>query len=91
MNGLAAQLGEAHKVRDAIAADAAAAAIDVFEPEPLPDSSPLWDVPNLVVTPHTAGNSPGYVARWAAVLADNLDALDSGAPLTNVVDRRRGY
>jgi phosphoglycerate dehydrogenase-like enzyme len=69
----------------------AAAAIDVFEPEPLPESSPLWDVPNLLVTPHTAGNSPGYVARWAAVLADNLDALDSGAPLTNVVDRRRGY
>ncbi len=68
-----------------------AAAVDVFDTEPLPEDSPLWDVPNLLVTPHVAGLSRGYVARWAATLADNLAALDRGAPLENVVDRSLGY
>ncbi|MEZ5228372.1 MAG: D-2-hydroxyacid dehydrogenase [Acidimicrobiales bacterium] len=69
----------------------AGAAVDVFEPEPLPDNSPLWEVPNLLVTPHTAGNSRNYVSRWAETLADNLVALEEGQPLTNVIDRDRGY
>ena len=69
----------------------AAAAVDVFDPEPLPGDSGLWDVPNLLITPHVAGLSRGYVARWAATLADNLDALERGTPLTNVVDRSLGY
>ncbi len=67
------------------------AAIDVFEPEPLPDTSPLWSVPNLLLTPHTAGNSRTYVSRWAKTLASNLDALEAGTPLANVVDRTLGY
>lgn len=67
------------------------AAMDVFEPEPLPASSPLWDVPNLLITPHAAGNSRTYVSRWAKTLADNLTALETGAPLQNVVDRSLGY
>ncbi len=67
------------------------AAIDVFEPEPLPSSSPLWDVPNLLLTPHAAGNSRTYVSRWAQTLASNLDALESDRPLQNVVDRTLGY
>ncbi len=67
------------------------AAIDVFEPEPLPDTSPLWDVPNLLLTPHTAGNSRAYVSRWAQTLAANLDALERGSAVTNVVDRDLGY
>lgn len=46
------------------------AAIDVFEPEPLPSTSPLWEVPNLLLTPHTAGNSRTYVSRWAKTLAE---------------------
>ncbi len=69
----------------------AGAAVDVFETEPLPDDSALWDVPNLLITPHVAGLSRGYVARWASTLAGNLEALDRGTPLTNVVDRSLGY
>jgi D-2-hydroxyacid dehydrogenase (NADP+) len=69
----------------------AGAAIDVFEREPLPDDSPLWDQSGLLLTPHTAGNSRTYVSRWAANLAANLAALDRGGPLTNVVDRSLGY
>ena len=67
------------------------AAIDVFEPEPLPDTSPLWDVPNLLLTPHAAGNSRSYVSRWAQTLASNIEALEAGQPLANVVDRSLGY
>ncbi len=67
------------------------AAVDVFEPEPLPDTSPLWDVPNLLLTPHAAGNSRSYVSRWAQTLASNIEALEAGRPLANVVDQSLGY
>ncbi|WP_265522142.1 phosphoglycerate dehydrogenase [Oerskovia flava] len=60
------------------------AALDVTETEPLPADSPLWDAPNLVLTPHVAGNRP----RGAAALVnDNLAALRSGRELRNVVPR----
>lgn len=69
----------------------AGAAIDVFEPEPLPEGSLLWATPNLLLTPHAAGNSKTYVSRWAETLASNLVALDAGEPLVNVIDRSLGY
>jgi phosphoglycerate dehydrogenase-like enzyme len=60
------------------------AALDVTETEPLPEDSPLWDAPRLVLTPHMAGNRP----QGASDLVDaNLDALRTGRPLRNVVDR----
>ncbi len=59
-----------------------AAAIDVMHEEPLPSSSPLWTTPNLIVTPHAAGNRP----RGAGTLvATNLRNLASGEPLVNLV------
>ena len=70
----------------------AGAVLDVFAPEPLPADSPLWDVPNLVVTPHTSSDDPaGYVERSLAILATNLGHLRAGTPLVNVVDPRLGY
>ncbi|WP_368496227.1 NAD(P)-dependent oxidoreductase [Herbiconiux sp. A18JL235] len=61
-----------------------AAALDVMQQEPLPADSPLWATPNLLLTPHAAGNRP----RGAApLIARNLDALRTGGPLENVVDR----
>jgi len=68
-----------------------AAAFDVFEDEPLPPSSPLWDAPNLLVTPHVAGVSRDYMARVAELFFDNVRRLERGWPLRNVVDRARGY
>jgi len=52
--------------------------------EPLPADSPLWDLPNVIITPHTAGGRP----RGAAdLVAANLDAYRAGRPLTNEIDR----
>ncbi len=68
-----------------------AAAVDVFPTEPLPSDDPLWDVPNLLVTPHTAGSSADYRRRIASRFADNLLALERGEVPPGLVDRALGY
>ena len=67
------------------------AVMDVFEEEPLPEDSPLWDVPNLVVTPHVAGFSRDYLPRVFEIFADNVRHLEAGEPLQNEIQRERGY
>lgn len=69
----------------------AGAALDVFRDEPLPASSPLWDMPQVLVTPHVSGFGPRYWERAVDQFAANLDAFARGAPLANVVDKRAGY
>lgn len=68
-----------------------AAAVDVFPTEPLPGDDPLWDVPNLLVTPHSAGSSADYRQRIASRFADNLLALERGEVPPGLVDRALGY
>jgi phosphoglycerate dehydrogenase-like enzyme len=65
--------------------------LDVTEPEPLPDSHPLWGMPNVVITGHSAGRSPRSQDRYAALLLDNLARFERGDPLRNVVDLTAGY
>jgi phosphoglycerate dehydrogenase-like enzyme len=67
------------------------AALDVFEEEPLSPSSPLWDTPNLLITPHVAGLSREYMARAGEIFFENIRRLESGDPLLNPVDRDDGY
>ena len=67
------------------------AALDVFEAEPLPPSSPLWGVPNLLVTAHYAGATPRYAERAMALALENLARYRAGQPLKNVVDMQLGY
>lgn len=68
------------------------AILDVFEEEPLPSDSPLWDVPNLIVFPHVSADAPdGYVDRCLAILAENLSRAKAGQSLRNAVDRELGY
>lgn len=67
------------------------AALDVFDEEPLPETSPLWDVPNLVVTPHVAGFSRDYLPLSFEIFVENLRRLEAGEPLRNEIDPARGY
>jgi phosphoglycerate dehydrogenase-like enzyme len=67
------------------------AGLDVFEEEPLPETSPLWDLDNVILTPHVAGVTPLYYQRTAALFADNLDRFLAGRPLANRYDPARGY
>jgi len=69
----------------------AGAGLDVFEQEPLPATSPLWDMDNVILTPHVSGVTPLYYERTAALFAENLDNLLSGRPLNNRFDPARGY
>jgi phosphoglycerate dehydrogenase-like enzyme len=69
----------------------AGAGLDVTEPEPLPPNHPLWDLENVVVTPHVGGASDGVTARRLALVEDNLRRFVAGQPLVNVVDKQAGY
>ena len=65
----------------------AGAALDVFAVEPLPPESPLWDMPNVIVTPHSAGQNPGNAVRAVELFLDNLARYMRGNPLHNEVTR----
>ena len=69
----------------------AGAALDVFEEEPLPRTSPLWDMTEVILTPHTSGLGPRYWERAMAQFTANLEHFIAGEPLENVVDKRAGY
>ncbi|MGB7152323.1 MAG: D-2-hydroxyacid dehydrogenase [Terriglobales bacterium] len=67
------------------------AALDVFPKEPLPADSPLWDVPNLLITPHTAALTDRLWERHYALFSENLRRYLQCKPLVAVVDKRKGY
>ncbi|KAK0621797.1 hypothetical protein B0T17DRAFT_535102 [Bombardia bombarda] len=67
------------------------AAVDVTDPEPLPDGHVLWKTKNVIVTPHVSGASTAYGTRVLAILDYNLGLLSRGEKLTNRVSRKEGY
>jgi phosphoglycerate dehydrogenase-like enzyme len=68
------------------------AALDVFEEEPLPRESPLWDLPNVIISPHSTDNVPGLTNRLLADLfCENLRRYLAGEPLINVLDKKLLY
>jgi phosphoglycerate dehydrogenase-like enzyme len=69
----------------------AGAGLDVFAEEPLPADSPLWTLPNALVTPHVAGLVPDYMERAAGHFEANLRRFVAGEALADRYDRRRGY
>lgn len=69
----------------------AGAALDVFTEEPLPEDSPLWKAPNLILTPHVSGISAQFDERVMQLFIDNLRRYMAGQPLLNVFDPERGY
>ncbi len=70
---------------DALNAGRIRAALDVTDPEPLPEGHPLWSCPNLLITPHVGGSSPQFARRSLGIAADELRRYLAGEPLHNVV------
>ncbi|GAA1355937.1 D-2-hydroxyacid dehydrogenase [Arthrobacter koreensis] len=67
------------------------AVLDVTSPEPLPQSSPLWGLENVLITPHLSGDSRSHLPAMAAQFEANLRAYLAGEPLENVVDKQLGF
>ena len=69
----------------------AGAGLDVTEREPLPPDSPLWDLDNIILSPHVSGGMEDYMLRAAELFTDNLQRYLAGKKLRNLVNRKRGY
>jgi phosphoglycerate dehydrogenase-like enzyme len=67
------------------------AALDVFSEEPLDPASPYWDLPNVIITPHTSGAMQDFWTPLVALFSENLRRFEKGEPLMNVVDKVAGY
>jgi phosphoglycerate dehydrogenase-like enzyme len=67
------------------------AALDVFEEEPLPPESPLWDLPNVLVSPHSASTVAAENERIVQLFCENLRLYLDGKPLLNVLDKELLY
>jgi len=67
------------------------ACVDVFEKEPLPESSELYDLENVIITPHVAGWTPEYMNRAVQIFCENLRAFLAGERMPTLVDKERGY
>jgi phosphoglycerate dehydrogenase-like enzyme len=65
--------------------------LDVYEQEPLPSDSPLWQLENVLISPHVSGFTPKYDERASDLFAENLRRYLAGEPLLNLVERERGY
>ncbi|MEL6151534.1 MAG: D-2-hydroxyacid dehydrogenase [Chloroflexota bacterium] len=90
-------IARGHVVDEAAMIDAlsgkkiAGAILDVFNEEPLPKNSPLWQMDNVILSPHIAGNSAQYHEKAAAVFAENLQRYLERRELLNLLDRNKGY
>lgn len=67
------------------------AALDVADPEPLPADNPLWDAPNVQISPHLSSVGVEYLGRVFDIVRVNLDRLRRGEPLINEYKREKGY
>lgn len=67
------------------------AALDVTDPEPLPENDPLWDAPNVQISPHVSGVGMEYFPRSLDILKLNLERRAKGLPLVNAYGRGKGY
>jgi phosphoglycerate dehydrogenase-like enzyme len=89
--GRGGTIDEAALIRALRAGWIAGAGLDVFEKEPLPADSPLWQMENVLITAHYAGATPHYNERAMTLFLDNLRRYRAGEPLRNVVDKQLGY
>jgi phosphoglycerate dehydrogenase-like enzyme len=69
----------------------AGAGLDVTDPEPLPPAHPIWQLENVIITPHIAGASNAALPRIVDLLKQNIRLFADGKPLLSVVDKEKGY
>ena len=69
----------------------AGAGLDVAEVEPLPPESPLWDLPNVLITPHVGAQAADRLDVTTKLFCDNLRRYAAGEPLINIVDKTLGF
>ncbi len=69
----------------------AGAGLDTFQREPLPVESPLWEIPDVIITPHVSGATDDYMEKATAIFCDNLRRYITGKRLKNIVDKKLGY
>ncbi|MCZ6672880.1 MAG: NAD(P)-dependent oxidoreductase, partial [Verrucomicrobia bacterium] len=67
------------------------AGLDTFETEPLPTDSPLWEMENVIISPHCSGDQPDYCFEARCLFLKNLERFMGGEPLFNVIDKGLGY
>jgi phosphoglycerate dehydrogenase-like enzyme len=89
VNAARGPIVETDALVEALNAGRIRAAIDVTEPEPLPDGHPLWSCPNLLITPHIGASTPEFARRAFRTAADELRRYMKGEPLKNVVQEGR--
>ncbi len=89
--GRGAIIKEADLVRGLKKGWLAGAGLDVYEEEPLPEDSPLWELENVILTPHISGFTPHYDERATDIFVENLRRYLAGEPLLNLVNREEGY
>ena len=68
-----------------------AVGLDVTPQEPLPSDSPLWNMENVIITPHTSGGSPARLDRMVDHFCDNLKRFLADQPMLSVIDKNKGY
>jgi phosphoglycerate dehydrogenase-like enzyme len=85
VNAARGTIVDSNALIDALQAGKIRAAIDVTDPEPLPDGHPLWSCPNLLITPHVGGSSPQFARNALRVAAEELRRYMNGEPLHNMV------
>ena len=69
----------------------AGAGLDVADVEPLPQNSPLWDTPNLIITPHYSAAGPSVSSSRIALFKENLRRFIRGEPLQNICNKKEGF
>ena len=86
------QLVDTAALTDALASGSiAGAALDVVDPEPLPEGHALWDMENVIITPHMCGDTEDYLDDLGKLFVENLKRYCNGKPLDNIVDKTLGF